>query len=160
MGGGYVKSVYKYYGDSSSLENSYNETSKFVMISFDSVLDLHFLPNFKPEDRCREETFVTTTSNTLHSLVIHLERLDIMAATASSSKVLPDMMTSIRITADGEVEMVDQLLLPCVSYPTSLRGDFADQTRAGVNSLLMFTATLFSGRRCRPRPRLSMLSRP
>jgi hypothetical protein len=33
-------------------------------------------------------------------------------ASAAPAKVLPDMMTSIRITADGEVEMVDQLLLP------------------------------------------------
>lgn len=27
-------------------------------------------------------------------------------------KTLPEMMTSLRITADGEVEIVDQLLLP------------------------------------------------
>lgn len=35
-----------------------------------------------------------------------------MTSAASSSKVLPNMMTSIRITQAGEVEIVDQLLLP------------------------------------------------
>lgn len=27
-------------------------------------------------------------------------------------KTLPEMMTSLRVTVDGEVEIVDQLLLP------------------------------------------------
>jgi methylthioribose-1-phosphate isomerase len=35
-----------------------------------------------------------------------------VAQAKSVKKPLPDMMTSIRITDNGEVEIVDQLLLP------------------------------------------------
>jgi methylthioribose-1-phosphate isomerase len=35
-----------------------------------------------------------------------------VAQAPSGKKPLPDMMTSIRITEAGEVEIVDQLLLP------------------------------------------------
>jgi hypothetical protein len=38
----------------------------------------------------------------------------------SGSKQLPDMMTSIRITAQGDVEIVDQLLLPYVEQASSV----------------------------------------
>ena len=37
-----------------------------------------------------------------------------VAQAPSGKKPLPDMMTSIRFTDSGEVEMVDQLLLPYV----------------------------------------------
>lgn len=38
--------------------------------------------------------------------------LIMVAQAPSGKKPLPDMMTSIRITEAGEVEIVDQLLLP------------------------------------------------
>ena len=47
-----------------------------------------------------------------------------VAQAPSGKKPLPDMMTSIRFTDSGEVEMVDQLLLPCVkgSFLMAFRG--------------------------------------
>lgn len=55
-------------------------------------------------------------SSSLAATFRHLNYVDLfekmVAQAKSGKKPLPDMMTSIRITDNGEVEIVDQLLLP------------------------------------------------
>jgi methylthioribose-1-phosphate isomerase len=60
---------------------------------------------------CQVSEFCSVHVRHLSSHLQHLQA-NMVAQAPSGKKPLPDMMTSIRIDQSGQVEIVDQLLLP------------------------------------------------